>query len=100
MTGITDKWDEPPALIEADKPAHERFTVDGTAYMRNLDREDLRGKWFAVHYQDAPKPGSVPGSTSYGLRYPVLLVAHYVEKQEDVAKKVARILNAHWDDEA
>jgi hypothetical protein len=99
MTGITDKWDEPPAPIDAEKPTHERFTVAGTAYMRNVSREDMNGKWFAIHHQDAPRPGSKPGTTTISLRFPVLLVAHYVEGREALAKKVARILNAHWDDE-
>ena len=79
---------------------HQRFTVDSTAYMRNLDREDLAGEWIAVHYQDPPRPGSTPGSTTYSLRFPALVVAGYLTEPREVAEKVAAILNKYWDREA
>lgn len=83
----------------SDKP-HERFTVSGTAYMRSLSRDDLyHHPWVAIHYQEAPKPGSKPNTTSYGLRFPALIVVKYVDKAEEMATKVAKILNQHWDDE-
>jgi hypothetical protein len=76
---------------------HACFTVDTTAYLRNLDRDDLREETFAIHYQKPPVKNE--GSTTIGLRFPTLIVAQYVEDQREIADKVARILNAHWDDE-
>ena len=79
---------------------HQRFTVEGTAYMRNLTRDDLyHHKWVAVLHQDPPKRNEERGTTSISMRFPVLIVAHYVEEERKIAEKVARILNAHWDDE-
>lgn len=82
----------------SDPEPHQCFTADSTAYMRNLDHEDLRAPCFAVHYQKPPQ--KTEGGTSYGLRFPMLIMAHYLEQPEEVAKKVADILNKHWDDEA
>lgn len=79
---------------------HERFTVSTTAYLRNQTREDLRGEVWAIHHQDAPRPGTEPGTTTHSLRFPALIVASYLTEPRAVAEKVARILNAHWDDEA
>ena len=79
----------------ADTP-HQHFTVSSTAYLRNLDAEDRRRECIAVHYQDAPK--RTERGTSIGLKFPFLIVAHYVEGQWQEAEKVARILNAHWNE--
>jgi hypothetical protein len=79
---------------EAAMTDHQRFTVDATAYLRNLDRDDLRAECIAVHYQNAPRQTET--GTSISLRFPLLIIAGYVEKQRDVAERVARILNEHW----
>jgi hypothetical protein len=73
---------------------HQTWSVDSTAYLRNLDREDLRAECIAVHYQSAPT--KTERGTSIGLRFPTLIVAGYVEKPREVADKIAAILNAHW----
>ncbi len=76
---------------------HECFTVSTTSYLRNLDAADLREGCVAVHYQRPPQ--KTENGTSFGLRFPLLILANYVEKQDEVAAKVARILNEHWDDD-
>ncbi len=76
---------------------HQTWTVDSTAYLRNLDQEDLRAECIAVHYQNAPK--KTERGTSIGLRFPTLIVAGYVEKPREVADKIAAILNAHWSED-
>lgn len=78
---------------------HECFTVDGTSYMRNLDRERLNGKWAAIHYQKPPTRNEEQKTTSFGMRFPLLIVADYVEQPQEIAEKIARILNQHWEDE-
>lgn len=75
-------------------PDHKLFTVSGTAYMRNLSREQMNGKWIAVHYQDPPK--RTERGHSRGLRFPTLIIADYVEDAQALADKVAAILNQHW----
>jgi hypothetical protein len=77
---------------------HQRFTVDSTAYLRNLNREDLWGRTIAIHHQAAPVKTDT--GTSMSMRFPLLIVSLYVEEQQAVAEKVARILEKHWDDEA
>lgn len=77
---------------------HQRFTVSTTAYLRNLEPDDLNDEVFAVHYQ-APPRQNANGSTSISMRFPTLLVAGYVEDAQGVADKVARILNEHWEAE-
>lgn len=80
----------------ADDP-HVYFTVSGTAYLRNLDRDDLRGDHIAVHYQAAPVHND-NGSTSFSLNMPVLITSLYLADRQGVAERVAKILNKHWDD--
>jgi hypothetical protein len=75
---------------------HQRFTASSTAYLRSLAPEELAAETFAVHYQDPPRVGD--GSTSISLRFPALVVSAYLCEAEAVAEKVARILNAHWDE--
>ncbi|MDP2129960.1 MAG: hypothetical protein U0975_16190 [Erythrobacter sp.] len=75
---------------------HRRFTVSTTAYLRNLDREDLRAQCFAVHFQRPPVKTET--GTSIGLRFPALIIANYLEEPEAVAQKVADILERHWED--
>lgn len=74
---------------------HKCFTVNGTAYLRNLSREDIRAECVAVHYQKPPTKTET--GTSIGLCFPFLILANYVEDAEAQAEKVARILEAHWD---
>lgn len=76
---------------------HRCFTVATTNYLRNLDREDLNGRCVAVHYQKPPK--KTEQGTSFGLRIPALIVTDYLADPEDVAQRVADILERHWDDE-
>lgn len=76
---------------------HTVWTADSTAYLRNLDREDLRAECIAVHYQKPPTRNEEKGTTSYGLRFPLLIVAGYAEKPREIADRVAAILNKHWD---
>lgn len=78
-----------------DEP-HQCFTVRGTSYLRNLDREDLRGECIAVHYQKPPE--KTEAGTSIGLCFPFLVLANYVEGAQEQAEKVARILNLNWYD--
>lgn len=80
---------------EIDQP-HACFSAEQTAYLRNLSARDLRESCHAVLYQRPPE--KTERGTSIGLRFPLLIVAGYVEKPDEVAAKVARILNAHWDD--
>ena len=82
----------------SDKP-HQCFTASSTAYMRNLTADDRRDECIAIHYQAAPKDLG-DGRSSVSLRAPVLIVSLYMDEQKAIADKVARILNAHWDDPA
>ncbi|SKB32643.1 hypothetical protein [Sphingopyxis flava] len=80
-----------------DEP-HQRFTVSTTSYLRNLSREDLFAETLAVHYQDPPRKTET--GTSISLRFPMLILAFYLEEQQAVAEKVAGILEKHWDGDA
>ena len=75
---------------------HTTFTPGATAYLRNLNQEDLTENCFAVHYQAAPKKTNE--GTIISLRFPLLLVSAYFGNQEEIAAKVARILEKHWND--
>lgn len=77
---------------------HFCFTVDSTAYLRNLDQEDIEADCVAVHYQQLPVRNEETGSTSMGLRFPTLLVAGHLKNPREIADRVATILNAHWDE--
>lgn len=81
----------------ADTP-HIAFTVAPTRYLANLDRKDLRGEHIAVHYQKAPVTNE-DGSTSISLIMPVLITSLYLAERQEVAEKVAALLNKHWDDD-
>lgn len=74
---------------------HQCFTVSTTAYMRNLNRDELRERCVAIHYQDAPK--QTERGTAISMRFPLLILAYYVEETDSEAEKIARILNAHYD---
>lgn len=76
---------------------HKCFTVSDTAYLRNLSGEDLRGDCIAVHYQSPPSVTET--GLSIGLRFPMMIMAGYLEQPREVAEKVARILEKHWDSE-
>lgn len=78
---------------------HQCFTARSTAYVRNLTKEDRQEEFFAVHYQRPPKDFG-NGHKSIGLIAPLLIVSLYMDEQKAIADKVARILNAHWDDPA
>ena len=81
-------------MTDEEIATHKCFTVDGTAYLRNLDREDLRGPCVAIHHQSKPK--RTENGTSFGLRYPMLILANYIDDADAVAQRVADILNKHW----
>jgi len=76
---------------------HQRFTVDTTAYLRNLDREDLQAECIAIHVQNPPTRNEATGTTSFGLRFPALIIAGYLEDPREVADRIAAILNEHWE---
>lgn len=78
---------------------HTCFTVERTSYLRNLSPEDRRAACIAVLYQKPPTRNEEAGTTSYGLRFPMLIMANYLEDQQAVAERVAAILNKHWDDD-
>lgn len=80
----------------SEKP-HTVWTVDSTAYLRNLDKEDRRGECIAIHHQSPPVRNEDAGTTSMGMRFPVLIVSLYIGEQREMAERVAAILNAHWD---
>lgn len=72
---------------------HKCFTVSDTAYLRNVD---TRGRCVAIHYQKPPT--KTENGMNIGLRFPMLIVADYLEDMDTVAEKVASILNAHWEE--
>ena len=76
-----------------DEP-HVCFTASPTAYLRSLDPDDMHA--WAVHYQKSPLRHD-DGRTSYSLNFPTLIVTAYLQDQEAIAKRVADILNKHWD---
>lgn len=76
---------------------HKRFTVSQTSYIRNLTAADRREPCFAVHYQKAPRITEY--GTSMSLAFPTLLVTGYLQEPEQIAQRVADILNKHWDDQ-
>lgn len=78
---------------------HRCFTVDSTAYLRNLDDEDRRAECIAVHYQ-LPPVVNENGSRTLSMRFPTLIVTGYLEQPREVAERVASILEKHWHDEA
>jgi hypothetical protein len=86
-----------PAPLDA-QPVHRCFTVAETAYLRNLDPEDLNERCVAVHYQKPPT--KTERGTSIELRFPILILTGYLEDGDAVAAKVADILERHWDDDA
>lgn len=77
---------------------HQCFTVSATSYLRNLDREEINEQQIAVHFQQAPVLHE-DGRKSISLNYPILILSLYISNREEIAEKVARILNKHWDDE-
>lgn len=77
---------------------HRRFTVDTTAYMRNLAPKQLRGDWVAVHYQAPPTKSEDGKTTGISMRFPFLILVDYVEDAGGEAAKIAAILNEHYKD--
>lgn len=85
------------AVLASDGKPHLCFTVDSTRYISNLDYEDRWRRCVAVHYQRPPE--KTDQGRSIGLRVPCLIVSLYMEQPDEVAQRVADILNKHWDDE-
>lgn len=81
----------------ADTP-HVFFTVDRTAYLRNLDREQIHEPTLAIHYQAAPERLD-DNRVRMSMRAPILIISQWPEDQQGVADKVADLLNKHWDDD-
>lgn len=75
---------------------HQCFSVHQTNYMRNFD-PDGGNEVYAVHYEAAPRRNE-DGSTTHSLIIPALIVSAYLSEPEQVAQRVAEILNQHWDD--
>ena len=80
------------------EPTHQRFTAEGTAYMRSLDRKALNQPWTAILHQAPPR--KTESGTSHALRFPILIVTDIVSDGEKIAAKIADILNKYWDDAA
>lgn len=76
---------------------HLHFTASPTAYLRNLSKEGLQECAWAVYYQKALVKKE-DGTTSMSWNFPVLIVSTYSSAPEALAARVARILEAHWDD--
>jgi hypothetical protein len=69
---------------------HKYFEVTRTS-MRIRKRGAL-----AIHCSDAPKRDAATGTTTFSLRIPILLIPEDIfEDAEELAAKVARILNDH-----
>lgn len=68
--------------------AHAYFEVDSTN--GDIPR---RGKRIAVLAGDAPVRNEENGTTSYSMRFPVMIMSDLVSEPEDVAEKVAELLN-------
>lgn len=89
-----------PFIAAQPTPPHRgddqtRFKVSGTAYMRNLSRQDLNtDDWVAVTYQRPPR--RTENGTSFGLRFPVIIIPHMIEDAKAMAEQMAEILNRHW----
>lgn len=79
----------------SDQP-HQCWSVSATSYLRNLEPDDLKANAIAVHYSAPPKRND-DGTTSISLTMPMLLVTGYASAPQDVADRIAEILNAHWD---
>lgn len=75
--------------------SHVAWTVSSTAYLRNLEAEDLERECIAIHHQNAPKRNE-SGGTTLSVKCPALIVSLYYDPSE-IADRVAAILNAHWD---
>jgi len=85
-------------IPDSTKSEHVSWTVNATSYPRNLDSEDLDAETIAVHYQKAPEKTET--GTRISLCFPTLIVSGYCSEPREVADRVARILNAHWDEPA
>jgi len=71
-------------------PEHRYFEVERTAL--TIPR---RGA-LAIYCSDAPRRDAATGATTYSLRAPLLLIPDEMfEDAQEIAEKVARILNDH-----
>ncbi|QUT04010.1 hypothetical protein KFK14_12725 [Sphingobium phenoxybenzoativorans] len=52
-------------------------------------------KGWAVYHE--PKPKKTEVGTSYGLRVPALLIFEGFAKRDQIAQRIADILNKHWE---
>lgn len=69
--------------------AHKCWSVSTTGYV-----PDGSAPLVAIHFQKAPR--ETEHGRTISLRFPALLVPDFVEGAEDVAAKIAAILNEHW----
>lgn len=79
---------EPPA-------EHQYFKADLTSVALNFAR-DIPGPRAVINYAQPNEPGE-HGGTRIHLRFPMMIITDFVKESLDVAKRVAEILNAHWD---
>lgn len=77
---------------------HKFFSVSTTAYLANLSPEERAARCVAIHFERAPK--TTETGLSLGMIFPVLIVSNYVDTPNEVAERVAAILNKHWDEGA
>lgn len=81
-------------LPEADPFAgHQYFEATTTAWQP--DRSERKALQAVIY---CPKPRKTERGTSYGMRFPVLVVTDLATGPEAIAQKVADILNKHWDE--
>ncbi|MDE2106919.1 MAG: hypothetical protein KGL39_57425 [Patescibacteria group bacterium] len=72
----------------------KHWSAETTAYRMSREHKPI---WALVY---DPTPGgrkNEDGTTSFGLRFPALILAEYLDGQEAEAKKLAAALNAHDD---
>lgn len=75
---------------------HKCFTVGSTDFRSHLPRKEPNGDWLAIHFQTAPEKTET--GAWFGLRFPMMIMANYLQNPTDLAERVAAILNDHWND--
>ena len=80
-----------------DQP-HPRFRAGATAYVQYLTDHGRKVEHFAVW--DCPEFSEKPqiDITQGDDPYPLAVVTTYVTDRREIAEKIARILNAHWEE--
>lgn len=73
---------------------HNFWTVDTTAYLKQMSQQDLRQEVYALHYQAAPRRNEESNSTTISLRFPVAVAVYYLDDQKANLQSMADALNA------